>query len=165
MYEKLTFEDISALSDSDLDLLFGGSQMPGPDHRFDELHRLMPDMEKRFRKKGMTLAQLRKDYKDLYKHGYQLTQFYRHFIAYKGRGKLVMQMEYKAGDKMYVDFAGEKLSTTDQQTGEVHFIELFVAILGCSQLTYAEAVHTQCRQDSIGACENALTILEGCQLR
>lgn len=47
-----------------------------------------------------------------------------------------MHMEHKAGDKMYVDFAGEKLSITDQQTGEVQYVEVFVAILGCSQLTY-----------------------------
>lgn len=159
--EKMTFEDINALSDSDLDLLFGSMPLPGPDHRFDELQRLMPDIEKRFRKKGMTIAQLWKEYKELYPHGYQVTQFYRHFVNYVGRAKPVMHMEHKAGDKMYVDFAGEKLSITDQQTGEMQYVEVFVAILGCSQLTYVEAVHTQRRQDFIGGCENALHYFGG----
>ena len=54
----------------------------------------------------------------------------------------MMYMEHKAGDKMYIDFAEEKLSITDQQSGEVQSLELFVAILGCSQLTYLEAVAT-----------------------
>lgn len=47
-------------------------------------------------------------------------------------------MEHKAGDKMYIDFAGEKLSITDKHTGEVQNMEVFVAILGCSQLAYNE---------------------------
>jgi len=105
--EKLTFEDINALSDSDLDLLFGGTQMPGPDHRFDELHRLMPDKEKRFRKKGMTIAQLWKDYKDLYKHGYQLTQFYRYI------GKIV-KLQFSR-DRVDTFYKYERISSYPRQ--------------------------------------------------
>ena len=65
-------------------------------------------------------------------------------------------MEHKAGDKLYVDFAGDKLQIIDKQTGEIQNVEVFVAILGASQLTYAEAVMTQQKEDFIGACENAL---------
>jgi transposase len=67
-----------------------------------------------------------------------------------------MQMEHKAGDKLYVDFAGDKLSIIDEQTGEVHPVEVFVTILGTSQLTYVEAVMTQQKEDFIAACENAM---------
>lgn len=67
-----------------------------------------------------------------------------------------MRMEHKAGDKLYVDFAGDKLQIIDKQTGEIQDVEVFVAILGASQLTYAEAVMTQQKEDFIGACENAL---------
>lgn len=67
-----------------------------------------------------------------------------------------MRMEHKAGDKLYVDFAGDKLQIIDKQTGEIQNVEVFVAILGASQLTYAEAVMTQQKEDFIGACENAL---------
>lgn len=65
LQERLTFEDITAMSDTDLEVLFTGRQMPGPDHRFDELQRMLPDMEKRFRQKGMTISQLWKEYRDL----------------------------------------------------------------------------------------------------
>ena len=57
---------------------------------------------------------------------------------------------------MYTDFAGEKLSATDKDTGEVQPVEVFIAIPGCRQLTYVEAVATQRREDFTGACENAL---------
>lgn len=67
-----------------------------------------------------------------------------------------MHMEHKAGDKLYVDFAGDKLSIIDQQTGEIKPVEIFVAILGASQLTYVEAVMTQQKEDFVFACENAL---------
>src|SRR5208282_3152923 len=54
------------------------------------------------------------------------------------------------------DFAGDKLTLVDKQSGELHDVEVFVAILGASQLTYVEAVSTQTKEDLIGACENAL---------
>ena len=66
-----------------------------------------------------------------------------------------MHMNHKADNKMYIDFAGEKLSITDQQTGKIQQIEVFVAKLRCSQLTYLEALATQRWQDFIGACKNA----------
>ena len=53
-------------------------------------------------------------------------------------------------------FAGEKMSITDMESGEVIEVEVFVAILGASQLTYAEAVMSQQKEDFIAACEGAL---------
>jgi transposase len=62
---------------------------------------------------------------------------------------------------MYVDFAGDKLNLVDQQTGEIQPVEVFVAILGASQLTYVEAVMTQQKEDFIAACENAMLYYNG----
>ena len=159
--EKLTYEAISEMSDAELEVLFGSSQPVDLGERYDELQRLLPDFEKRFKQRGVTILMLFNSYKELYPNGYGHTQFHTHFTNYIGRAKPVMHMEHKAGDKMYIDFAGEKLSITDQQTGEVQYVEVFVAILGCSQLTYLEAVPTQRRQDFIGACENALQYFGG----
>jgi transposase len=65
-------------------------------------------------------------------------------------------MEHKAGDKMYVDFAGDKLSVIDKETGEEQSVEVFVSVLGASHLTYVEAVFSQKKEDFIGACEAAM---------
>jgi transposase len=72
-----------------------------------------------------------------------------------------MHLEHKAGDKLFIDFTGEKLSITDKDTGELLEVEVFVAILGCSQLTYVEAVYSQKKEDLIMACENALYYFGG----
>jgi transposase len=73
----------------------------------------------------------------------------------------VMHLEHKAGDKLYVDFAGEKLSILDGDSGEIREVEVFVAVLGCSQLTYVEAVYSQKKEDLIRACEHALHFYGG----
>ncbi len=61
---------------------------------------------------------------------------------------------------MYIDFAGKKLYLIDRDNSRVA-IEVFVAILGCSQLTYVEAVSSQRKEALIKACENALHYFKG----
>ncbi|MFM2133481.1 MAG: hypothetical protein RL156_762 [Bacteroidota bacterium] len=67
-----------------------------------------------------------------------------------------MRMIHKVGDKMFVDFAGEKLAYVDASSGESHDVEVFVSILGASQLIYAEATRTQQKEDFLTSCENAM---------
>jgi len=64
-------------------------------------------------------------------------------------------------EKMYVDYAGEKLKYLDPFTGEICEAEVFVAILDASQLTYVEATHSQKKEDFIRSCENALHFYGG----
>ena len=97
----------------------------------------------------------------LHCYGNGETDFHNYVSIDIGMTKSVMHKEHKASDKMYIDFADERLSITDKDTGDVQTIEVFVAILGCSQLTYVEAVATQRREDFIGACENALQYFGG----
>jgi transposase len=159
--EKMTFDMLSSLTDTELEVMFGSVETPDKGPRYEQLQRLLPDLEKRFKQKGVTIHMLWKQYLQLYPGGYGHTQFHTHFTVYIGRAKAVMHMDHKAGDKMYIDFAGEKLSITDKESGEVQAVEVFIAILGCSQLTYVEAVATQRRQDFIGACENAMQYFGG----
>ena len=75
-----------------------------------------------------------------------------------------MHQEHKSGDKMYVDYTGDKLSYVDNSTGEVITVEVFVAILGASQLTYVEASMTQRKEEFISSCENSLHYFGGMPL-
>ena len=70
-----------------------------------------------------------------------------------------MHMVHKAGDKMFVDYAGKTLPLIDKSSGEVIAVEFFVAILGASQLTYAEASMSQKKEDFIASVENAMHLL------
>jgi transposase len=158
---RLTIESINEMSDQALESLFGTSVEPPKDARFEDLQALLPGYEKEMKRKGVTVTLLWKKYRKVHPAGYEMTQFYRYFRQYCGRFKPVMHIEHKAGDKMYIDFAGEKLSITDQETGEVMPVEVFAAILGCSQLMYAEAIGSQKKEELIRACENALRFFGG----
>ena len=62
---------------------------------------------------------------------------------------------------MYIDFAGKKLQIVDEISGEIKQVEVFVSVLGCSQLTYVEAVMSQQKEDFIQCVENALWYYQG----
>jgi transposase len=72
----------------------------------------------------------------------------------------LLRIEHKAGDKMFIDYAGDKLYLS-QPDGRRQGVEVFVAILGCSQLTYVEAVASQKKEDLIRATEHALHYFGG----
>src|SRR6185312_16559380 len=69
--------------------------------------------------------------------------------------------EHVPGDKLFIDFTGKKLSVIDPTTGEIAEVEVYVAILGYSQLTYVQAVASQRKEDFISATENALHFFGG----
>ena len=153
---KLTYADIDALSDYELELLFIEPPAPPRDERYEQFQKLLPELEKQLKRKGITRLQLWEAYRLENPLGYGRSRFNQHLQNYIGRTHPIMHLEHKAGDKCFIDFAGEKLTITDQDTGELLEVEVFVAILGCSQLTYVEAVYSQTKEDLIKACENAL---------
>lgn len=144
---KLTYADIDALSDQELDQLFTPPTPVVRDERYEHLQQLLPQIEKGLKRKGVTRLQLWQAYRGEQPDGYGYSRFNEHLRAYIGRTHPVMHLEHKAGDK---------LTVTDKDTGEVKEVEVFVAILPCSQLTYVEAVQSQQKEDFIAACENAL---------
>jgi transposase len=158
---KLTFEEISTLSDKDLEDLFIKPPEKPLDKKLEALFSLFPLMDKELKKKGMTRRILWEQYRATHRDGLGVSQFKHYFALWKAQVNPVMHMEHKAGDKLYVDFAGDKLSIVDAASGEVQQVEVFVAILGASQLTYVEAVMSQGKEDFINACENALHYLGG----
>lgn len=158
---KLTYEDISGLNDQELEELFAPPTVAPRDGRFERLQQLLPGIEKAMSRKGASLLQLWEAYAGALEPSYGYTQFIYYYRLHISRIQPVMHMDHKAGDKVYIDFAGEKLSYTDMATGEVKEVEVFAAILGCSQLTYVEAVPTQRKEDLIQACENALRYFGG----
>ena len=72
-----------------------------------------------------------------------------------------MHIEHKAGEKMFVDYTGKKLQIFDSMSGQKKDVEVFVAILAASQLTYAQGTWTQKKEDWIKANENALWYFGG----
>lgn len=156
-----TFEEINTLNDKELEDFFGKSNERPPDKRMLALQRCFAQTDKELKRVGMNRRILWEAYIKEFPDGYGYTQFCFLFNQWKARVNPTMHLDHKAGDKMYVDYAGEKMSITDKETGEVITVEVFVAILGASQLTYAEAVLSQQKEDFIAACENALHFYGG----
>lgn len=156
-----TWEELSRMSDKELDALFNKEPEPVPREKLEHLHSYFSSSEKRLRQRGMTILKLWLEYYFQHPGGYSRSNFYKHYSDWKSRSRPTMHMEHKAGDKVFVDFTGEKLKIVDVQTGEIRPVEVFVAILGASQLTYVEAVESQQAEDFISACENALHYFGG----
>lgn len=163
-YQELQrpWDELSKLNDKDLEALFLEEPIiPDPPEREIELYNFFPYAEKRLKQPGMTLKLLWQEYSLKHVDGFQSTGFYRHFRLWKGRSHASMHMVHKAGERMFVDYTGKKLEVIDPLTGEVKPVEVFVAILGASQLTYVEAVESQDMEDFIKCCENALHFFGG----
>ena len=158
---KLTFDEISSLSDKDLEDLFVKPEDRPVNEKLQTLFNLFPAIDKELKKKGVTRLILWEEYKRNHPDGFGKSQFKHYYAQWKAQVNPTMRMEHKVGDKMYVDFAGDKLCIIDQQSGEIQSVEVFVAILGASQLTYVEAVMTQQKEDFIAACENAMYYCNG----
>ena len=125
------------------------------------LYGLFPSYEKELTRVGVSRMTLWMEYRLLYPSGPKYRQFCSLFGQWQGTRKVSMHLEHKAGDKLFVDFAGDKLHLIDPQTGEQISVEFFVAILPCSQLTYAQCVLSQRKEDFILALNNTLIYLGG----
>ena len=151
----MTFEELNKLSNTSLEELFK-SEPPSPGKKLETLKSYFPEMEKALKKKGITRELLWNKYISENPDGYRLSQFKEHYNRWRKQSSGVMHIEHKAGDKMYVDYAGDRLEIIDMETGELRQVEVFVAVLGASQLTYVDASLSQKKEDFIQSCENAL---------
>ncbi len=158
----LSCPELLALSDSAFnEIIKPKSELPQKTGRLEELTAKFPEYSKELLRTGVNLKVLWDEYKKKYPVGYQYAQFCLHYSNWRGSGEISMHMEYKAGDKLFVDFTGKKLQLTDRVTREKQDVEVFVGILGASQYTYVEAVENQKKGNFIRACENALSFIQG----
>lgn len=121
----------------------------------------MQEIRKELGKKGVTLQLLWIEYKQGNPDGYQYSQFCEYYRRWAKNLDLSLRQEYKAGEKLFVDFAGSKVPIIDPLTGEINEAEIFVAVLGASNYTYAEAVASQNLSSWIGLHINAFEYFKG----
>lgn len=89
--------------------------------------------------KHVTLQLLWQEYREAHPGGYGYSYFCQHYRAYVGRIDVVMRQHHRAGEKLFVDWAGDTLPYVDADGGEVLQAHLFLAVLGCSNYTFARA--------------------------
>lgn len=153
----LGWEDVERLDDGELEARLYGNAAA-------EAVRAEPDcawIHRERHRPGVTLELLHHEYLEQHPEGLRYTAFcerYREFLRRRG---LVMRQVHVAGDKLFVDYSGKKPHLVDPRTGEVIEVELFVAVLGASNYTYAEATASQQVADWIGSHVRALAYIGG----
>jgi transposase len=113
------------------------------------------------RRAGVTLELLHLEYLERQPDGYRYTQFCEIYRQWLGRQRLSMRQVYRGGEKVFVDYSGKRPCIWDERTGEKIPVELFVAVLGASNFTYAEATRTQRSADWIASHVRALEYFGG----
>jgi transposase len=151
-----TWAVAAALSETELEERLYGSgrstDRPRPDPVWIHTER---------QRKGVTLELLHHEYLEQHPDGYRYTQFCEHYRRWCKRRRLSMRQVHRAGEKLFVDYAGHKPTVIDPRTGEVRAVELFVATLGASSYTYAEATESQRVADFVASHTRALEFFGG----
>ena len=119
-------------------------------------------IHRELRRKHVTLSILWDEYIELHPDGYRYSRFCELYRAWEGKLSVTMRQSHAGGDKLFVDYAGDTAPVViDRLTGEIREAWIFVAVLGASNFTYAEATWTQGLADWIGAHTRALAAIGG----
>jgi transposase len=113
------------------------------------------------RRRAVTLALLHVEYVTEHPDGLRYTAFCERYREWLKRHSPVMRQVHPAGDKLFVDYSGMRAQLVHPLTGEVTDVELFVAVLGASNYTFAEATRTQQVGDFVASVSRALTFIGG----
>lgn len=155
---KLDWAAVCKLDDVELERL-----MYGPSGGRRE-GRPLPDLSYihvELRRPGVTLQLLHLEYLEVHPTGYRYTAFCDLYRDWRDAQRMSMRQTHIAGDKLFVDYSGKKPHIVDPNTGELVEVELFVAVLGASNYTYAEATRTQRLPDWLGSNARTLEFLGG----
>ena len=119
-------------------------------------------VQRELKRKHVTLSMLWDEYIEAHPDGYRYSRFCELYRGWEGRLPLTMRQTHVGGDKLFVDYAGDPVPVViDRLTGEVREAQIFVAVLGASSFTYAEASWRQALADWIGAHGRAFTAIGG----
>jgi transposase len=120
-----------------------------------------PAIHRELRRPGVTLQLLWEEHRGAHPDGYGYSRYCELYRAWEGRLSPIMRQLHVAGERMFVDYAGATLEVVDGTTGEVRVCQLFVAALGASNYTYAEATFTQRLVDWIDSHVRAFAFFGG----
>ena len=133
-----------------------------PKPRHDLVEPDFAEIHQELKRKGVTRQLLWEEYRGCYpEQGYGYTQFCQRYKDWRGKLRLSMRQVHKAGEKLFVDYAGQTVAIVNPQGGECRKAHVFVAVLGASNYTYAEATWTQSLSDWLGSHIRAFEFLGG----
>ena len=129
------------------------SRKPAPD--FTQLH------EELQRHRHLTLQLAWEEYRQSHPDGYAYSRFCELYRRWRQQLDVVLRQEHQAGEKLFVDYAGDQIPIHDPQGGPERQASIFVAVLGASNYAYAEATESQELENWIGSHIRAFEFLGG----
>ena len=155
----LSWEQVATLIDGDLEQrLFPSAAGPPTGSK------PLPDwarVHQELKRKGVTLSLLWQEYRERDADGYGYSRFCELFRAWEGRLDPCLRQDYAGGEKLFVDYAGQTVVVQDASSGAPREAQVFVAVLGASNYTFAEATWSQALEDWIGSHVRAFQFLGG----
>lgn len=109
------------------------------------------ELVRELRRPAVTMVILWEEYRKIWPDGYAYSRFCELLREFQQRLSPVMRQHHVAGDKLFVDYSGKRQEICDPLTGEVRMAEIFVAVLGASNYTFAEVTWSQTLPDWIGS--------------
>jgi len=121
-----------------------------------------PGIHQELKRKGVTLQLLWSEYTATHgEQAYRYSQFCFHYKRWRARQKRSMRQLHRAGEKLFIDYCGPSVPIVDGATGELSQAQVFVAVLGASNYSYAEATWTQTLPDWIASHQRAFRFFGG----
>ena len=121
------------------------------------------EVHQELKRKGVTLQLLWAEYAAAYGiAALRYSQFCQRYRDWRTAQRRSMRQQHRAGEKLFIDYCGPTVPFIDSATGEVAEAQVFVAVWGASNYTYAEATRTQSLPDWIGSHQRALSYFGGC---
>lgn len=158
---KLSIDKLLMLDDIELESKFHPGNPAYSDDRFNRLKTKLDYYTKELQRNGVTRKLLWEEYRHDFSKGYGLTQFCYHLSQHLTAGNPSMVLQHKAGEKLYIDFAGKKLSYTNRETGEIIECQVFVSCLPYSDYSFVIAVRSQRIDDFLYALKCCLNDIGG----
>lgn len=161
--QNLSFEDVCKLSDTDIEGLICTTKAPKePSTQRKELDSLIPKYVAQLsRNRYMTVQRLHETYKQQYPDGYGYTQFKKAIRDYQYAHNLSYHNEYKPGELLQVDFAGDKLYVTDKKTQARTAVSVMVGVLPYSGYCFAKAMFTASMENFFTSLSDMFTLIGG----
>lgn len=155
------FADLSQLDEDKLASRLPEAKVSSKPQSYHILQSLIPGYQKALKKPGFTYLSIWQDYRRQYPDGYGYTQFKEHLQKAFARQEASFHLEQTMGEKLLVDYAGDRLHLTDRTTGLKQPVEVFVAVLAGSGYTYVEASESQQKACFLTSIRHALEFIGG----
>jgi transposase len=154
--------ELMQLDDPVLEGKFMAGTAAYTDHRFEEFKELIPWLERELKRPHATRHLLWQEYLLTHPDGYRYTQFCHHLKQMLIARRPTAVLTHRAGEKLFVDFAGDRMEVIDIHTGAAKNVHIFIACLPYSGYTFTMAVEQQTTEDFLHALACCLEHLGGC---